>query len=243
MSIKFTDKEKLVYWFSILIVITLFIYNRRKPLLQGPSTQIDIILLLIWVGILFFPLVQEINLFGMSFKKEIDNLRNDINEKILDIRTDIQNSISVQNQFNPQMIVPIYPLPPDSYLTNNEERFRGIIREELTTRGIDRPEEIRFEYDVPQDNQFLFNVRYAIETELKRIFVQRFSEDKIPKYFNQVMRELTRSEIIDMNLSSVVREIYSICSAGIHGDYITEKQISFVRDFAPELITSLQVIH
>jgi hypothetical protein len=39
-----------------------------------------------------------------------------------------------------------------------------------------------------------------------------------------------------------IREVYSVCSPAIHGEPITEAQVSFVRDVAPELIAALRAI-
>ena len=91
----------------------------------------------------------------------------------------------------------------------------------------------------------LFKTRYRIERELRRIATGR---DLI--VFNQrryqpphiLANALVECGLLSERLGKAVREVYAVCSAAIHGEDISEKQVSFVRDVGGELVSALQSI-
>lgn len=48
--------------------------------------------------------------------------------------------------------------------------------------------------------------------------------------------------MISPNLAHAVREVYSVCSAAIHGEDVSDNQVQFVRDVAPELLAALEAV-
>ncbi len=246
---------KIIWWFLLVGFFAYLLFQRYGSIMSGVATATDIVIFLILIALLAIPLFQEVSLFGVSFRKEIDNLRTEFKEQIINLRSDIQNTINMRTEISPQ----IYLTPPtDSELPSIEERIRPILEQTLTELGISRPVPTPKELTVPSDTNYLFTVRYTIESELRRIWKQRRDRireiglltgqsitdiEKPPLSVFQITRLLTESEIISPQLSSVIREVHRVCSPAIHGEEVSQTAVGFVRDAAPELIASLKAIN
>jgi hypothetical protein len=53
---------------------------------------------------------------------------------------------------------------------------------------------------------------------------------------------LVQNELLQPRFAHAIREIYSVCSPAIHGEPVTDAQISFVQDVAKEVIDALSEI-
>lgn len=212
---------------------------------DGLSSPIDIIIFLIWVSLLFSPLFREVNFFGVGLKNEIDRIRNDLKEQIINLRSDVQNTISVRTEVS-------YNMPPaDHELKPIKEHALPVLEQDLKKRGIQKSAYIEKETRIPDDINFLFLVRYEIEKELRRIWhslaVQTFvwsgNEMKyLPRTFIQIADGLAELTLISPEVRSLIRNVYAICSSAIHGEPVSEKGVDFVREVSSYLILSLKTI-
>ena len=109
--------------------------------------------------------------------------------------------------------------------------------------GIQRTS-VQPEVSVSETENYLFGVRHNIERELRRIYTQRFPDDNRRRYTSviSISRVLTNYEVLNPDLANAIREVYRACSAAIHGEEVTEAQVGFVRDVAPELLSTLRAI-
>lgn len=95
--------SRLIWWVAMVLFFSLMTMRIWSPTLCGDFTYIKgngIILFLVWIALLLWPLFKEINLFGLSLKKEIDSLRSEIKEQRLEIKEQIVNlksEIRIQN--------------------------------------------------------------------------------------------------------------------------------------------------
>jgi hypothetical protein len=125
-----------------------------------------------------------------------------------------------------------------------EELLRRILDETIQSQALRGQPLTTEEIKVPEDVSFLFSIRYEIEKELRRIWHERFGlqENRRPVSVNQPMQSLLNAELMNPALARVVREVYSMCSPAIHGEDVSDSQVKFVRDIAPELLASLKAI-
>jgi hypothetical protein len=91
----------------------------------------------------------------------------------------------------------------------------------------------------------MFKVRYNIETQLRRIWENRFDEKAFDQRFRyqpimRIIQDLTNYEIIDNNFYGILREILSICNYAIHGEEVTDKQVNFVSKNAKVVLDYLR---
>jgi len=234
---------KVAWWVILVLVITYFVAKRYDSIISGNATTVDIVILLVWISMLLAPLFSEVSIFGVKLKKEIDSLRSDLREQITSLRTEVQNSINVRQEFNPQ--ISLAPPPSDSQLTILSKNFEEIVKETLKAEGIHPSRMLQQrKIEIPDDNMFLISTRYEIEKEVRRIYSGRFPDlrDRTLAVAPRILSFLVESGLLTPRLGQVVREVYSICSVGVHAGKVSSEQMNFVKDLAPGLLASLKAI-
>jgi hypothetical protein len=249
--LKLSDTQKTYYWIFLLLVFTIFNFVWIKPFLEGLTTERDTTLLLIWVVILFFPLVSEIDFLGFSFKKEMDAFKTEISGKMLDLRSQIQNSISVITR-NTQEVNVYYGRPsPPKKLEKLDETFRLISGQATFTPSTTitgsrtlKPSSTTIppDYEVDAERKSLFEFRYALEQHISDIWERNFDADKKPKNIMQILRILFNIDIIGPIYFQMYKESYAICTSAIHGADYTPKQYDFVKNNVIKLIENFEDI-
>jgi len=234
---------RILWWVVLLFIITIFLKTRLSDLVAGKATPADIIIFIVWILLWLLPLVSEINILGIMLKKEVEAIQKDFTEKIDNIRNEIQSTIDVRSQFNPHFTVQMPP--PDSQLPTIEERVRSEIQSAMQQYGIQQSSVEPDQITVSETESYLFSVRNNIERELRRIYSQYFPKDTRQRYTSviAISRVLTNHEILSSGLAEAMRQVYRSCSAAIHGEDVSEAQVNFVRDMAPELISTLRAIN
>jgi hypothetical protein len=196
------------------------------------------VLFLLFVALFLAPVFTELSLLGIKFKTQVKELK----EEVAGLRSDIRNSIDVRTQINP--VFNTLAPPPDSQLPALEGRLRAVLTEVLREYGIDRPPRALDMPSVSDDVLYLFNARFHIEKELRRILSDRTAPDErrrpVPVF--QIARTLASEGLLDQRLAHVVREVYAVASPAVHGEPVSSAQVAFVRDVAPELIATLRAI-
>ena len=237
---------KIIWWLILFGFVTYMMSLRFNSIISGSSNTTDIIIFLIWIALFAIPLFREVSFFGVGLKKEIDNLKSELSS----FKSEIRNTMSMRAEISPQ--IQFLTPPTDSELQDLKKDFKSIL-EQIKERGLEKPTS---KLEIPDDVQFLFSTRYKIESELRRIWKRQWaSAVEIGLWTGQVVEELERPEsafqiirslselgIITPRFSSLVREVYRVCSPVIHGEKVSQTAMSFVRDVAPGLITSLEAI-
>lgn len=231
-----------ILWWAISILITGFLlYSQIDLIKSGKSTNIDIFIFLIFTILLLVPLFSEFEFFGIKLKKDIDELKKNIDIKFGEIKNEIQNSQSVTTT-----ITGFGPLPSDDKIKELEGKINQIIKDSEKGKSIEHSSQIsssplHLKIHVPDNNIMMFKIRFNIEKEIRKIWSTRFSEkDGRYKPVIKLMQDLINYEIIDRDLYNILREILSICNIGIHEYKLTEEQVNFVLKNAKEIIDYLK---
>jgi hypothetical protein len=232
---------KIVWWIILLILTGFILFKRYDAIAQGVSVPTDFFILLVFIALMLVPIFSEINLFGIKLKREIEDLKTEINVKFGDLKNEIKTS---QNQTFNATIQGFGPPPPDNKLPELENDIERIVRIKLKEHGLHEMPKLAGRIDVPDDNINLFKVRYNIEKQLKRIWESRFEETSIDVRFKyqpilKVIQDLTKYEIIGKDFDGILREILSICNYAIHGEKVTDNQVLFVTKNAKEVLDYL----
>lgn len=234
---------KVVWWIVVLIGFTVLLATRFRDFEAGRPTVVDVPLALVWTALLVLPLFQEVTLFGVSFRKEIQALKEDVKDEVSSLRAEIRNSIDVRTQFSPQIFFP--PSPPDSRLPQIEKRIQTAVDDALKVQGSARSIPYARELAAPSDAELLFRARYNIERELRRIWGRYAPDSAQNRRFMPTLRMarvLAEWEIIDRRIEGAIREVWSVASPAIHGETVTTAQVSFVREVAPGLVAALEAV-
>jgi hypothetical protein len=225
---KLPNWAKIIWWVVLLVILTTYLAERLTDLRSGHSNPVDVVVFLVWVGLLLAPLFDEVTLFGLTLKQKIDA----VHREVQSIKAEIQNTI----QISPNITFPI--APADSQLPAIEENIRRVLEQQYGISPQPQPTRVEEKQALSDDVLFLFGVRYSIESELRRI--ARAVLDVYQKApISRLTEMLIRAEVLSPELAQVVRQVYAVCSPAIHGEGVSEPKIKFVRDVSPELLTTL----
>jgi len=235
---------KIVWWLLLLGLTTSVLILRFNKILNGQSIPFDVFVFLIWTALMLFPIYSQVELFGIKLHREIEQIKKDINEKLIDLKTDIKIN---QAQSFTANILGYGPPPPDDKLPDLELQIEQIIGKKLEKFRIQDNIELNGRLTIPENNLLLFKVRYSIEQQVNRIWENRFAKKYNLDFRGTIpiwkqIQELMQFEIIKDNLYGILREVLSICNYAVHGEQITENQIEFVLNNAKEIIDYLSTI-
>lgn len=236
---------KILWWIILLIFTGIILYTRYDAITTGQSVPADIFIFLIFIVLMLVPIFSEIELFGIKLKKEIENLKDDINIKFGDIKNEIRNS---QTQTVNTTFQGFGPPPPDNKLPELENKILRIVNTKLQELGVQPETKLAGSIDVPDNNMLMFQVRYNIENELRKIYKQRFNKKDLDYKYrpNQsasiILQDLTRYGIIENNFFLILWDVLSICNYAIHGRSVTDDKVSFVRKNARRVIDYLKQV-
>jgi len=234
---KLNNKFKVIWWVIILALITFFIVKRYSMVSSGSVTSIDIVIFLVWILLLLVPLFEEVSIYGLRFRKEIESLKKEMNEQILNLKNDIQNRIDIRNQFNQR--ISIDRSPPENELPHIQKRYNNILKKTLKDHDFKPRSVASWDSSVPPDVKFLFSVRYEIDSELRRISRNRYG-DRSPLTTKEIITSLANSQVIYPVIAGMIQELYTVCSPALHGVDVSENQANFIKEIAPKLIAYLK---
>jgi hypothetical protein len=122
--------------------------------------------------------------------------------------------------------------------------MKNVLDQVLAERGVKLSDVSKTELHVSNDVAYLFNVRYQIEHEVRRIWDRRMEADMFtrPRSVAQMVSILESEGFIDSRVADVIRQAYSVASPAIHGEPVTAPKMAFVKDVAPGLIATLRAL-
>jgi len=117
---KFPNWFRILWWVVLLIALTAFLTQRYSDLIAGRAVAADIVVFLIWVGLALAPVFQEVQLFGLKLKQEVQAIRDKLDS--LEIKMNASITSQVHQEINLQA-----PSPGTDGLTPaHEEVIRNL---------------------------------------------------------------------------------------------------------------------
>ena len=222
---------KILWWILLLLLTSILIAIRFGLLVIEKISPFDFTLIIFWIILMLSPLFNDIEIFGVKLKQDIRKLKSEIDLKFVELKSDIKMS---QNQ-NFTANFGFEKPPSDNEI---DKITRSLKKDSLKSQ---------IEIKAPEKNVKLFEMRFLIDTEIKRIWDIYL---KLPSPNLQSKRstarqihELNENGIIDPIQFALLKDIISICNSGIHGDEITEKQYEFVIEYGNASIRLLKNIN
>ena len=231
---------KVIWWIFITGLAAWLFWGRIPAISKGSSAPVDVFLFLVLVALLLAPIFQEVSFFGLKFKQAVDDLKNHLSTQLSVFKADLQTTIVSSNNITVTMPAP----PSDEQLPDIGEQIRSVVSDMLRDQGITpAATPLRGRLDVDEQTLLLFKVRHTIESKLRRI-ASAYAEmpERRPLNILSLSRVLVQNELLQPRFAHAIREIYSVCSPAIHGEPVTDAQISFVQDVAKEVIDALSEI-
>ena len=218
---------------SAVSIISLQILDCSLPTLI-PSSFFDVVVFLVWVGVCLAPIFQELNLFGVKLKQQVNELKKDLNHQLSMMKVELQSSIEVSNANQNHISVNTAQEPPkDSDIPQLEKTIEKL----LAQKGI-----VGETYHVPEVDDIsveMFKVRLAFERLISEYtygnhvgLISRISYEATRKRtlsLGRMLSDLKKVSPISPDILDGVSEIISICNYAIHGEKLSETQVDFVR--------------
>jgi hypothetical protein len=238
---KLPNWVKVGWWVCLSVAMTAYLVSRYPALERGQSVPADIVVFLVWTALLLVPIFQEVEIFGLRFKQQVEKLKEDLRAEIYSVRAELRNAVDVRATFSPQITFPAPP--PDSQLPDLEARVRAAVGEALAAHGLRQPTPIPDDFGVGDDVAFLFGIRYALERELRRLARERQLDPAFRRVGAlQLSRMLAQTNVIEPSLDNAIREVYAVTSPAIHGEAVSAAQVDFVRRVGPQLVGALRAL-
>ncbi len=231
---------KILWWVCLVGVLSYFLSERLPDLLTGKAAAADIAVFGVWTALLLAPLFSEVTFLGVTLKNEIEELKGSIAVQLCEIRADIRSAVDVRTTVSQTF----NSTPPtDAQLPEIENQVKAAVSAALAEHG-DKFVGTTDTLAVAEEISFLFNTRYHIESELRRIATGRKFDTTYRRAvpIHLLSRSLVDSGLLSPKLGDAIREVYSVCSPAIHGEPVSEAQFAFVKDVGHELISVLRSV-
>lgn len=229
---------RLLLWVVLVSLGIAYTFVRISDVVAGSPTYIDVVVILLLFALLIAPLFSEVDILGVKLKNEVREAVKGVEREVEGLRGDIKNAIDFRSTITNQ--VSFAPVPDDR-LKALEEQINRVLDDRKVEPDAKPAPDV---FEVREETEFLFAVRYNIEKELRRIWLSRFGEraerNTRGVTFYRVLEDLKRAEILDFELSKAIRDVYSVTSPAVHGEAPSEAQLSLARDVAPRLIAVLR---
>jgi hypothetical protein len=229
---------KVVWWVLLVALLTFFLLQRYPDLVEGRATPSDVFAFSVWAALVLVPLFQELSLFGSEVKQEIRELRSELKSELVNLRSQMLSRAEAQARVN---LVPL----PDAELPALEKRAQVAVKKTIQQHGSPHEPSLTSRISVDDYTQALFEARYSIERDLRRIAAARLdiSGKGNPGPIVEIIGALVESQLLDLGLAGAIREVDAICSFAVHGQTPSDAQVRFVENVLPGLLKALHAIH
>lgn len=211
-------------WYIILLVAgSSYVWHYRFEIYQFKELNARNLIFILWLLLLFWPLISEMEFLGVKVKKEVEKATEEVRDNVHTLQTQIaqlQMSNTVANNIsfgNPT-------LPSEQKL----EELLQIVRSMQAAHSSDRISASN-SIDVDGDkNVYLFKVRLEIERTLRELCEKTGHNSKVPAPIMKMLQTLNRAEIINGMTCDLISQVSRIANRGVHGEIISDEYITFV---------------
>jgi hypothetical protein len=244
---KFANWFRISWWLLLLCIASAAVYHRLPAILAGTSVTFDSVLLGLLAALAVVPIFTEIDLLGVKMKSEIKELKTEVERQMTLLRTEIKADI--RNDVSPTFY--LNAPPKDNELPHLQEQIRSAVAEMLAAQA-PRDTPVPSKATSPTQDLALFALRRDLEVEVRRIWAAAIREGWLswpvassrPDFrpVGQMLDKLVEAEMLSSELAKGVREVYAVCSAAIHGQSLSEKQVKFAEETGAIILPALAAI-
>lgn len=227
-----TDKNNILLWmpfiitfFAILLILTLTTLNK----VSITSNILVLLILLILLGV--FPLSKIVEIPGIiKIRKEVRELRREVNDKFTNLQKLINNLKMSQHSFisiSPQEGVKQYNIPLENELMNERDIKKRIDK-------IDKKLPARDEDPVIE----LFKIRYILEERIRHILAKRGIYNRKMTLYSMIL-EIKNRKIVKPEIADRIMYIANVSSGIIHGEKFNYDDIDAILKIGQSLLAYL----
>ena len=163
-----SEKCKKWYWILLICIITILLLLFYSGIFSKDD-KIFYTLFVLWIILLLLPFISEINIFGFKIKKEIKELKDHVDTKVSEIKTEIRTNVK-------QQVYVGYGAPPsDQRIPELEEKIKALeekyskadkkkeSKDSMLSLHLDQGTGLAGRFTVSETTSKLFAIRYTFE--------------------------------------------------------------------------------
>lgn len=225
VNLIFNNLKKI--WAIIIWGLCGYYLYLNYPVIKEKQNLVDYIIILLFVLLSLLPLVSEIEIFGVSLKKELINMRQEHNEEIINIKNEILNIRMYNNQVQNTHVY--------NNILSGDEKIREVtskLKNEDMFSGLDNDLDLK----INNDNVDLFKVRFLIEQNINKImdllglgnYNRKMYESINIISSNYIVMDILNKDELILLSSNYFSDLITICNRAVHGEIISDKYYDFV---------------
>lgn len=241
MLIKGKRKEmwqfiKIRAWYIVLLVVgSAYIWHYRFEIYQLKELNAQNLIFILWLLLLFWPLISEMEFLGVKVKKEVEKATEEVKDNIHAIQTQIAN-LHMSNTAATNIYLGDTFLPSEKKITELSQRVHNKqVPHSNENSSVSNTKDMYDENDV-----YLFKVRREIEITLRELCEKIGYSVKIHEPILRMLQILMQAEVIDGMTCDLISQVVKIADRGVHGEIVSNKYITFVKEMYPEIMRQLK---
>lgn len=226
----FLSNRKSIWWIVLLVSSLLYLWLNKERVISSPA-EFDKVVVIIFVLVVFMPLVRELSFAGISIKRELDVVKNELKSEVLKVKLDLQQ-LSMKSTQNSDIKINI---------GRDDLPSKKIIEKDLLeTKAYEETQENNIYESISKNTIELFKSRFLIEEKFSYI-ISKY-EVKSNRNLKMMSKALLREKLINRRTYEYISKVLAICNRGIHGEIVDQQYVNYVKRILPEILESLSTI-
>lgn len=243
-----TVKKYGIWYFILLILSTIYVFKIRIYNIKINTVCIESVIFAIWIFLLLFPLVSELEFLGMKVKREVQKETTEIKDEMRQQITILQNQIlqvSSNSYVNNNIRIQNNSLPSEKQIQetmDSVEQFKEKNRSATNRHRTNyyNPNEIKVK--IEEDYIVMFKVRYSLENKLRlKAEEMNYSLAKTKSAID-IIEILKKEGKIEGLLYDLIVQVIQITNRVVHGQSVDDQYIGFVKKIYPDMVNMINKI-
>ncbi|MCP3029871.1 hypothetical protein LF817_00805 [Halobacillus sp. A1] len=219
------NQFKVIWWVFLLIFSALVLMSRYDYLTSADAQTFDYLIFCLFIVLAFIPFFAEMSLFGLSFKKELEEVQEEMTEALNEIKLILNTTNSNNLYFSSGL--------PEGQLKQLEKSILAESPKNFTAQHqpVDRLNESLIR---------LFELRRSLGKELKSIVREHIGESVEFIGTPEAADVLVKNKLIGIPESQAINEIHRITTKALYAEKISAGEVDFCLSVAPGIIKQLR---
>lgn len=241
--------KKYGIWYCILLLLsTICVFKIGVFNIKINIVSVESVIFAVWILLLLFPLVSELEFLGMKVKREVQKETTEIKDEMRQQITILQNQIlqvSSNSYVSNNIKIQNNSLPSEEQIQETMDSVKQL--KEKNTSGINRhrtnyydPNDIKVK--IEEDYIEMLKVRYSLENKLRlKAEEMNYSLPKTKSAID-IIEILKKDEKIEELLYDLIVQVVQITNRVVHGQDVDDQYIGFVKKIYPDMVNMINKI-
>lgn len=221
-------------WYIILLVASSsYVWHYRFEIYQLKELNARNLIFILWLLLLFWPLISEMEFLGVKVKKEVEKATGEVKESLAELRMQITN-LQIANSIHTQIYV-----SPWKALLSEEEMDKSKQYVGSSKDGANNP--IDSKYNTLEQFSYFLEVISDLRKYLFEICAKLGYEND--QEIEKTLTFLRKTSLLDSKILKIVAQIYEIAKRGINREIVSKEYVEFVEETFPSVLEKLKSVN